>query len=436
MGRMFLIAARSLLQHRRRTFLLGAAISGVSALLVLLLGLTNGVQDTMISSATTLMTGHVNVGGFYKVTAGQSAPVVTDYRKVRELVQANVPELDFMVDRGRGWAKLISDTGSTWAGIGGIDIEAEPAFRRAVQIAPGNGDIDALTKPNTIMLFQSQAKELEVKVGDTITVSAPNFRGTNNTLDVTVVAIANDIGLLSSFNTYMPNGGLRQLYTMNDETTGVLYLYLKDMGQVREVQKRLRDVLKANGYEVMDDSSKPFWEKFQNVNREAWTGQRLDVTIWEDEISFVKWVVSALTALSLFLTVILLIIVSVGILNIMWITIRERTREIGTLRAIGMQRLRVLTMFLIEGFLLGAVSTIAGGLLALLVALIVKVAHVPIPWVGVQLFLMTDRLVISPTVAGVLFAITFITFCMTVVTLIPSFLAARMKPITAMHHIG
>ena len=37
-------------------------------------------------------------------------------------------------------------------------------------------------------------------------------------------------------------------------------------------------------------------------------------------------------------------------MNTLWIAIRERTREIGTLRAIGMQRARVLAMFLIEAF--------------------------------------------------------------------------------------
>ena len=41
-------------------------------------------------------------------------------------------------------------------------------------------------------------------------------------------------------------------------------------------------------------------------------------------------------------------------MNVLWIAIRERTREIGTLRAIGMQRRRVLVMFLDEAFLLGA----------------------------------------------------------------------------------
>src|SRR5262249_58922123 len=75
MGQRLVIAFRNLVQHSRRTALLGGAILGVTALLVLLVGLLNGIRSTMLESATTLMSGHVNVGGFYKVTAGQSAPV-------------------------------------------------------------------------------------------------------------------------------------------------------------------------------------------------------------------------------------------------------------------------------------------------------------------------------------------------------------------------
>ena len=78
----------------------------------------------MIDTATTLSTGHLNVGGFFKVTAGQSAPVVTDYKKVLEVVKKAVPEMAFAVQRGRGWAKVVSDTGSMQAGINGIDIKA------------------------------------------------------------------------------------------------------------------------------------------------------------------------------------------------------------------------------------------------------------------------------------------------------------------------
>jgi putative ABC transport system permease protein len=117
-----IIAFRNLVQHRRRSLFLGSAIAAVTALLVLLNGLSTGVRETMIDTATTLTTGHVNVGGFYKVTAGQAAPVVTDYKKVLEVVKKAVPEMSFAVQRGRGWAKLVSDTGSMQAGVTGIDI--------------------------------------------------------------------------------------------------------------------------------------------------------------------------------------------------------------------------------------------------------------------------------------------------------------------------
>ena len=110
MLQLLLIAVRNLIQHRRRTLLLGVAIGGVTALLVILIELSTGLRSTILSSATTLMTGHVNVAGFYKVTAGQSAPVVTEYEKVLRVVRQTVPEIDFIVERGRGWAKVISDT--------------------------------------------------------------------------------------------------------------------------------------------------------------------------------------------------------------------------------------------------------------------------------------------------------------------------------------
>ena len=102
MLQLLLIATRNLVQQRRRTLLLGGAIGGVTALLVILIELSTGLRSTILRSATTLMTGHVNVAGFYKITAGQSAPVVTQYEKVLGIVQRTVPELDYIVERGRG----------------------------------------------------------------------------------------------------------------------------------------------------------------------------------------------------------------------------------------------------------------------------------------------------------------------------------------------
>jgi ABC-type antimicrobial peptide transport system permease subunit len=132
---------------------------------------------------------------------------------------------------------------------------------------------------------------------------------------------------------------------------------------------------------------------------------------------------------------VLLSIILVGVWMVMWISIRERTREIGTLRAVGMQRRRVLAMFLIEGFLLGAIGTTLGVAVGLGSAGLVNAAHITLPkaW---QLILLADHVYLLPTVAWCMFAVIFTTMAITTISLIPSYLASRMKPVTAMSHIG
>lgn len=239
----FQIAFRSLTQHARRSAFLGAAIAAVTVLLILLNGLAAGISETMIRTATTLTTGHVNVGGFFKVTAGQSAPVVTDYQKILAITKAAVPEVAFTVQRGRGWAKLVTDSGSMQAGIGGIDIRNEPEFKDVLKIVSGN--IDDLAQPNTILLFEGQLEKLDVKVGDAVTLSAQTTRGVANTVDCRVVAIAKDIGLLSKWNVYIPMQTLRALYQLNANTTGAIQLHLRNAEQahIPEVAARLRNTL-------------------------------------------------------------------------------------------------------------------------------------------------------------------------------------------------
>src|SRR6266851_8577554 len=152
MRQLFLIAFRNLAQHKRRTLLLGGAIAGVTALLVILLSLSAGIQNTLFQSATTLMTGHLNVGGFYKITAGQAGPMVTQYKNVEDVIRREVPGIDYITHRGRGWARLLSESSSMQVGIGGIDITNEPGFRRTVVVKEGR--LDDLSQPNTILLFE------------------------------------------------------------------------------------------------------------------------------------------------------------------------------------------------------------------------------------------------------------------------------------------
>jgi putative ABC transport system permease protein len=429
------IAFRSLVQHRRRTLFLAVAISSVTALLVLLTGLSTGVQETMIDTATTTSTGHVNVGGFFKVTAGQAAPVVTDYKKVLAAAQKAVPEMAFAVHRGRGWAKVVSDTASMQLGITGLDIRSEPKFASVLQIVSGN--LDDLAQPGTMLLFDNQTEKLGVKVGDALTISAPTTRGTNNTIDVRIVAIAHSLGLLSTWNAFIPIESLRALYQLNQESTGVIQIMLerKDLNNIPAIATRLRQSLEQAGYRMMAADPRAFWMKFQSVSREDWTGQKLDVTSWEDELSFMTWSLQALKGMSFVLITILIAIVIIGIMNTMWIAIRERTREIGTLRAIGMHRREVLWMFLLESLMLGLFATVAGALLGAAVASGLNALRIGVP-TGLQFFLMSDHLRIAVHGALLAQAIITITLVTGAAALYPSIRAARLRPVVAMSHFG
>lgn len=429
------IALRNLVQHRRRTLFLGIAIGSVTALLVLLTGLSTGVRETMIDTATTISTGHVNVGGFFKVTAGQAAPVVTDYKRVLAAAKKAVPEMAFAVHRGRGWAKVISDTGSMQLGVTGVDITREPKFASVLKIT--SGKLEDLAQPGTILLFDNQVEKLGVKVGDALTISAPTTRGTNNTIDVRVVAIAHSLGLLSSWNSFVPIQSLRALYQLNQDSTGVIQIMLerKDLGRIPEIAARLRTSLERDGWRVMTPDPRAFWFKFQSVAREDWTGQKLDVTSWEDEISFMSWTLTALRGLTVVLITILVGIVIIGIMNTMWIAIRERTREIGTLRAIGMHRREVLWMFLLESLMLGLLGTVAGALGGAAIAAGLNALRVHVP-VSVQLFLMSDHLHLAVHPSLLVQAIVLITAITGVAALYPSLRAARLRPVVAMQHFG
>jgi putative ABC transport system permease protein len=429
------IAVLTLFQHKRRTLLLSLAIATVTALLVLLNGLSAGIRQTLIESATTLSTGHLNVGGFFKVTASRAGPIVIDYPQVLEVVRREVPELDFAVPRGRGWGKIVSDSGSTQAGIAGIDINHERDFKKVIRLASGN--LDDLAQPGTIMLFESQIKKLKVNVGEAVTISAQTPRGVANTIDCRVVAIAHDVGLMSLWSVFVSADSLRAIYQLRPDVTGAIQLHLKPsaLEDLPRLAARLRTSLERAGYRIMEPDPRPFFMKFQAVAREDWSGQKLDVTTWEDEISFMMWTLKALDGLTFVLMLILMGIVVTGIMNTMWIAIRERTKEIGTLRAIGMQRPSVVRMFFLESVLLGTFGGCAGVGLGAAVAAVINLVHLHVP-LSVQLFLMSDTLQVSLVPRSLLAALLLVAVVTGTASLFPSLRAARLAPVDAMSHFG
>jgi putative ABC transport system permease protein len=428
----FGIAARNLVQRKRRTLLLGGVTAAVTAVLVLLTGLSSGVRAVMLRSGLALSSGHVNVGGFFKTSPGQASAVVTHAPQVREIIQELVPELDHVAERGRGYVTLIGDTRSLKTDVVGVDLRAEPWLHDALRVK--EGVLEAFTEPGTMVLFEDQARKLKAKVGDRLTVLATTFRGAQNTADLRLVAIVHNIGIESTVTAFIHMQSWRQLYQLKDESISVFHLYLKDLRAAAAVKGRLREKLQGAGYRLMPDDPRIYWMKIGPISQQDWMGQKLDLTTWEDEQAVLRWLVRGLNALSGVLVFFLMALISVGMTNSMWIAIRERTKEIGTLRAIGMSRFRVLCMFLAEGFLLGLFSTALGAVVGAVAGTLLNRAQIPLP-MGAQLILMAEHLHFQLEVGTVLSSALIITAALTFISLIPAFLAARLKPATAFSHV-
>lgn len=433
MGRLLLIALRNLALNRRRNTLLGSAIAAVTALMILLGAVGNGIQTTMIDAGTALISGHVNVAGFYKITAGRPAPVLVHREQVLGQVATLVPEARLIVDRTRGFGKFVSETDSVQTGLTGIDIERDREILRVVQVAKGR--VEDLVGPGKVMLYEAQATRLGVEVGDRVTLTSPVLRGTNNSVDVDVVAVARDLGLLSIMSCYVSKQTIQDLYLLDPDTTGVIQIYLDDPDESAAVEARVKLGLERLGHRLMEKLDVPYFHKFQTIASEDWTGQKLDVSTWKDELSMLDWTLKTFETVTMLLTVILLVIIVIGVMNTLWISIRERTREIGTLRAIGMARWRVLVMVLLEVFTLAVLATAVGVVVGAAVAAGLNWAQLPVSE-GFQVFLLSDtlRLVLEP--GGVLAALVWIPLLITFFSVFPALRAARMRPITAIHHVG
>ncbi len=60
-----------------------------------------------------------------------------------------------------------------------------------------------------------------------------------------------------------------------------------------------------------------------------------------------------------------LLVAGVSILNVMMMSVTERTREIGVLRSIGTRRSELMRIFIYESLILGSIGAVTGGLLSL-----------------------------------------------------------------------
>ncbi|MEM6532136.1 MAG: FtsX-like permease family protein [Myxococcota bacterium] len=432
----FELAIRNLVRSRRRSLILGGALALVTSSLVLMLALSTGLNDTIVRSTTVLLTGHVNVGGFYKYKATDAHAVVTEPDSVEAVVRETLPNVRSIVRRMRGFATLTSETDSLQSVLAGVAIENEPALLKALDPTGERGDVSRLAEPNTIVVFAEQARRLGVRAGDRLTLSAQLLDGTVNTADVEVVAVAEDVGQISGWNAFVNPETVRRFYRLGPDTTGVVMVYLDTIEKAEFASAELRRALESKGYELMRPVPRPYWEKFSLAAGQPWTGQRLDVSTWRDEAATLNWTISAVTTVSGFLLTVLLVIIVVGISNVMWIAVKERSREVGTLRAIGMSRGSVLAMLIVESSVLGAFFSTLGAGAAVFVCWAIDRLELQVPSEAMRAVLLSDVIHLSVSGVAVVLAVALLTVVAVLAGLWPAFAASRLPPITAIQRTG
>lgn len=126
-----------------------------------------------------------------------------------------------------------------------------------------------------------------------------------------------------------------------------------------------------------------------------------------------------------------LVVAAVNILNVMYISVTERIKEIGVMRSIGALRREILRMFLYEAVILGVIGSVVGGILSIAFGYLISVAAIEVATAGTTFgenFTVFDQSAVGFIVFGMAFGIgTSI-----VAGFYPAWRASHLAPVDAM----
>jgi ABC-type lipoprotein release transport system permease subunit len=135
---------------------------------------------------------------------------------------------------------------------------------------------------------------------------------------------------------------------------------------------------------------------------------------------------------------IVLLMASIGILNLMLMAVYERTREMGVLAALGMKGRQLMGLFLLEGMFIGVIGAVLGCIVSWL--LVTAFARVGIDYsmaegTGDITALVGNRIYPSIPIANIVFYGFAVVIIAALASFIPAWQASRNEPAESLHHI-
>jgi putative ABC transport system permease protein len=369
-------AIQNTLRNRRRS-LVTVSIAALGTAAILLAGGFALYTYEALAQAAARTTGHLILGKTDQFTKDEDMPLqhgLDDVAALRTALLAD-PSVRQVLPKVEFSGLISNGDKSTVMMAAGVEPDGEFAVKGPfLTVTEGkvlvSGSVDA-----EVMLGAGLARSLKATLGSSLTLLASTTDGAMNAMDVRVKGI---------FTTGVPDVDKRLVYTdivtaqklLVTQRVSTLGIFLDRMESTDPVQQRL-----------------------------AAQHPQLTVQTWMDQAFFYKSVRDLYNRIFGALGLIIGVIVVFVVTNAMAMAIIERTREIGTLRAMGTLPGQLLRTLALEGMVLGGVGALTGAALSLGISLMLYVVPVNMPpppgrSVGYPLNVSIDPLMYAATLAA------------------------------------
>jgi len=327
------VAFRNFTRNSRRFLLLGLAICAGYFFVCSIQSLVSGLSRQINVRGARYYGGHVIITRGKE--AADAAALASDDRRIMDAIErsgVHPSAISHRTHYGVDGVVFFNGESVPMRRVIGMDWKTEGGMISGLQVVAGNpGD---MADPRGAMISEVTARRLGAKVGDQVTLQVNRDGGAVNTVNFWVKAIFREVSIFGYYTLYVDRAELDRALGFDPAYFVTVGVYVDDYRAADRVAAR--------------------------INREL--GGRYTVEPVVTFMTEIRTLLRALSAVSYGILVLLAVVIAVGILNLYRVIIFERTREIGTMRAIGIQRPQVRNLILLEALLL-AVCGVAGGIL-------------------------------------------------------------------------
>jgi putative ABC transport system permease protein len=354
-GKYLLLAFRNIFRNRRRTIMTLLMVGGGVTGLLLVGGffayMYNGIREGAINNGL----GHLQIFSAEHFTRDEVRVLDTGIDNWHQMaatvksgkhIRGVAPRIEFygMVSNG---VKSSVYMGSA------VDPDAEQRLGFRTNIAAGQ-NLNSNSRGETEALIGTGlAKSMNVKVGDGLTLLAMTSDGALNGIDVQIV------GIVSS--------GVKEY----DDR----YLRITLLSAQRLLQSgRITNLVV--GLDATKNTDEVYNELASGLHGQT---QKLILKKWIDLATFYNQVHSLFNAIFIFIGIIVFFMVLMSSVNTLLMAMFERTREIGTMLAMGTPRGWIIALFMVEALVLGVLGAMVGLAVGNLLASLINYAGVQLP---------------------------------------------------------